>query len=328
MSWRKKIGLLFIGLFLISTSSPPGNPKANSAETVGATIKICFCGNGIIEGGGYGCEEDCEGDDLGGQTCESLGYAGGTLACDSAPTTCTFDTSGCIPLPTVTFQGYGHPGNLVTFKDGATMIGTTNVNISGEFLKTFAGQATGYHSYSLRSQNMSTGRVTNLITFMANLTAGEERVYSDILFSPTIGTSQSSYTKNDDVKTAGATFPFSTVFIYYASPDPVVKQATSNSIGSWSHTLTDEDLDTGSHATYCYVQTGGGLTSEMSPIVSFSVVTACEGDYNSDSWVNLTDFSILLYYWGKHDATHDLSGDGYVDLTDFSIMMYHWGKCP
>ncbi|MEM6732578.1 MAG: hypothetical protein AAF658_13555 [Myxococcota bacterium] len=36
----------------------------------------------------------CDGDDLRGSTCETLGFQGGTLACSSD---CNFDTSGCIP---------------------------------------------------------------------------------------------------------------------------------------------------------------------------------------------------------------------------------------
>lgn len=60
-----------------------------------ATIKISICGNEIIEGG-----EDCEGEDLSGKTCVSLGYVSGDLICDIA---CSFDTSDCIaPTPTPT----------------------------------------------------------------------------------------------------------------------------------------------------------------------------------------------------------------------------------
>lgn len=46
------------------------------------------CGNGVIDEG-----EQCDGDNLGGFTCEALGYSVGTLACD--PFTCTFDASMC-----------------------------------------------------------------------------------------------------------------------------------------------------------------------------------------------------------------------------------------
>jgi hypothetical protein len=51
----------------------------------------CFasqtCGNGTLDAG-----EQCDGTNLGGATCTSLGFAGGTLACSAQ---CTFDTSGC-----------------------------------------------------------------------------------------------------------------------------------------------------------------------------------------------------------------------------------------
>jgi hypothetical protein len=46
------------------------------------------CGNGIQEG-----LEDCDGTDLGGKTCVSLGYLSGSLACNGS---CGFDTSGCV----------------------------------------------------------------------------------------------------------------------------------------------------------------------------------------------------------------------------------------
>lgn len=47
------------------------------------------CGDGVI----IGRFEDCEGEDLAGQTCASLGYYGGQLACD--PYTCAFELAGC-----------------------------------------------------------------------------------------------------------------------------------------------------------------------------------------------------------------------------------------
>jgi beta-glucanase (GH16 family) len=46
------------------------------------------CGNDVQESG-----EDCDGADLGGATCVSLGFESGTLACDGA---CGFDTSSCV----------------------------------------------------------------------------------------------------------------------------------------------------------------------------------------------------------------------------------------
>lgn len=46
------------------------------------------CGNNIKETG-----EQCDGDDLGGESCTSLGYSGGILSCNSD---CTSNVSQCV----------------------------------------------------------------------------------------------------------------------------------------------------------------------------------------------------------------------------------------
>ena len=48
------------------------------------------CGDGVVDAG-----EQCDGGDLNGQTCLSLGYAGGgALSCN--PSSCQYDISQCI----------------------------------------------------------------------------------------------------------------------------------------------------------------------------------------------------------------------------------------
>ena len=58
---------------------------AVAAELAGAPL----CGNGAINP-----EEQCDGSNLNGNTCATLGYSGGTLACNGS---CQFNTAGCIP---------------------------------------------------------------------------------------------------------------------------------------------------------------------------------------------------------------------------------------
>jgi hypothetical protein len=55
------------------------------------------CGDGSVNG-----TEECDGAQLGGETCVSLGYDGGALACSGA---CAFDTSSC----TAACGGFGTP---------------------------------------------------------------------------------------------------------------------------------------------------------------------------------------------------------------------------
>ncbi|MCX4245515.1 hypothetical protein [Paraliomyxa miuraensis] len=49
------------------------------------------CGNGVVEAG-----EFCDGADLAGEDCTTLGFAGGVLACN--PDCLSFDTSGCMGI--------------------------------------------------------------------------------------------------------------------------------------------------------------------------------------------------------------------------------------
>ncbi len=64
-----------------------------AATTIDTTVRLSVCGDGVIEG-----PEDCESANLNSQSCTSIGYASGSLTCDTA---CSFDTSNCIP-PTPT----------------------------------------------------------------------------------------------------------------------------------------------------------------------------------------------------------------------------------
>jgi hypothetical protein len=78
----------------INDCSSTGEPCPEGTicnEDTDSCDPLAYCGNGTIDPG-----EDCDYTNLGGETCESLGFGGGVLACSES---CTFDTSGCTPLP-------------------------------------------------------------------------------------------------------------------------------------------------------------------------------------------------------------------------------------
>jgi hypothetical protein len=75
---RLVLTALFLGASTIVAAAPPPD----------VVFKDGFdCGNAIQEG-----VEDCDGNDLGGQSCEDFGFLTGFLACTGS---CTFDFDGC-----------------------------------------------------------------------------------------------------------------------------------------------------------------------------------------------------------------------------------------
>jgi len=74
-----------------------------SVTVVGTPLSEPLCGNNILE-----TSELCDRQDLNGQSCESLGYSGGTLLCNSR---CTFDTALCVSSqPSLCGNGKIDPG--------------------------------------------------------------------------------------------------------------------------------------------------------------------------------------------------------------------------
>lgn len=83
-----------------TTDVADGSASATSttggvADSTGAadTGPVAESGNGTCGNGAIDMGEQCDGANLQGFNCESLGLNGGTLACD--PMMCTFDTSMC-----------------------------------------------------------------------------------------------------------------------------------------------------------------------------------------------------------------------------------------
>jgi hypothetical protein len=107
------------------------------------------CGNAAIEAG-----EQCDGANLGGETCASLGFLGGTLACDAS---CALDTAGCF----ASLCGNGAV-NAPEQCDGANLAGATCASLgytNGGTLGCTAG--CGYDTSGCRSQSfLATGQTS------------------------------------------------------------------------------------------------------------------------------------------------------------------------
>ncbi|GIW66877.1 MAG: hypothetical protein KatS3mg095_0775 [Candidatus Parcubacteria bacterium] len=336
--------LVFLVLFLLFYA-------INYLKSASVTIKAFVpgvCGNNIKEPG-----EECDGSDLGGQNCVSLGYSGGTLTCNS---NCTFNTSQCTIQPpaggggggggyvpsygTVILSGRAQPNSDVFLMSDGQIRASIRVDSDGKFRFTLSNLSPGSYIFTLYAEDTE-GRRTTLHSIPAVVTAGLTIEIGNIFLSPTIDIDKTQVRRGDILRIFGQTAPNSNVIIVVSSEEEMYFQVQAENDGGYLYALNTIDLDYGQHLTKSRSILANQLVSPFSRALAFQVATASviqkpskcplRGDLNNDCRVNLIDFSIAAYWYKRKLSSNfekiereDLNGDGKVDLVDFSIMAYYW----
>lgn len=319
---------LLIGVFFIP-------PQILIAGEFGLSVVVTVCGNGDIEAG-----EQCDGINLGGATCISQGYVSGSLSCGL----CNFNTSDCVsstgggggsmpppPLETkVILSGKAHPNSsLSVLKDGQVVI-NSKAGAGSDFKIEIGGLNTGTYTFGIWGEDRN-GLRSITFNFTAYIQANTITTISGIFIPPTISTTKNNYNLNEQVEIIGQTVPSGRVEVYVSSPNPAIHIADADKFGLWDFKIASLDLGEGDHNAKAKASSPDGLISTFSQNVSFTVAekeiaagSYSNGDLNEDKKVDLTDLSIMMYWWNKTSDSADINRDGRVDLTDLSIMMYWW----
>ena len=317
--------------------------QASQTSVIITVTAAAVCGNGAKEWG-----ESCDPPDFNGETCVSLGYGGGgTLKCYID---CTFNVTECSATPStvpvagggggytppssiLVLQGITSPGAIITIlKDGEIFIVGQEADSSGNFEMRIFDISAGVHTFSFRVKDKENREsVAFSVTF--TLSEAMTTTISGIFLPPTVGL------KGNVLK--GETAPQSEVSISISSAGKeVVKNTKAKIDGTWSYDLGNANLQEKTlYIIKAKASSPDGLMSAFSQSLEFYFKKAILGvpevpevpkvpgipaDLNGDGKVNLIDFSILLYWWGKNKPGVDLNNDGVVGLRDFSIMMYYW----
>ena len=346
--FTRKLIVSFLSFILISgLLFSPFLVLADTAQT-SVTIQITVCGNNIKEPG-----EQCDGTDLGGATCQSLGYQGGTLSCNSD---CTFNTSGCItgggggggvsppPQTKIIIKGMASPyANVTVMKDGI-IVGTTIADPSANFRFELSDLTAGIWTFSLWAED-NRGRRSQTFSFTTTITAGVTTTISNIFLPPTIDLTADKVRQGENLGILGQSAPNSEITIYvYSAKEPLIKKTKTDLTGAYFYNLDTTPLEIGEHSTKSKATNGAGLISDFSKTLTFQVLSPtaeikppeipqkchkanlnCDFDKKGRNKINFIDVSILLYNWGKpKNKRADLNGDGRVNYTDLSILLYYW----
>lgn len=237
-----------------------------------------------------------------------------------------------LPNPTVQFSGLASPSATVTITRDGSSVATLTATSSGSFSSSLADQPTGQVSYLITAIDLN-GAALAPITFALNLAAGTNTIVSGVFLGPSIAIDHDSVKLGQYVTLSGSTAPSSSVTLDVHSVSANSYSITADAQGLWSKLVNTNDIGVGTHTASARSVYGGSQVSAESATLSFAVnpLEPCDGkksaDLNCDSKVNITDFSILLYFWLQTTPSNsraDVNGDGKVDVVDFSILLYQW----
>ena len=300
------------------------------------------CGNGVKDSG-----EQCDGTDLGGATCVSMGYSGGgTLRCYL---NCSFNTSSCVPgggggggggggLPptpvaSVIFSGRAYPLSKVGILKDGQLVMTTVAGPDANFSISLSGLSSGNYLFGVFGED-NKGQRSSLFTFPVYITQGATTQVSGIFIAPTIAVDKSTVKQGDNISIFGQSAPNSQITIAVNSEKTYFETTTADAQGTYLYNFDSAPLEMGDHSTKSKSAFNNSISS-FGKLIHFAVGTenilsqtggALKGDLNHDGFVNLVDFSILAYWYKRPSppAADDLNNDGKIDIVDFSIMAYYW----
>lgn len=317
------IGLVFssIGLWLIFSLD---SAQASGVSVTGRVASIC--GNWIVE-----LEEECDdGNNTSGDgcsaTCQEENGNGGNGAPPGGG-----GGGGWIPPPEETkviIKGKAYPGAKVTFLQDGSFIVTRNADNLANFETEITDITPGLWTFSLWAED-NQGRKSITFSFTVNIIAKMTTTISGIFLPPTIELSKVNLQKGETLDVYGQTAPESEVSTHVESPE-LIKETKANEEGEWLQGINTGILGEGMHTSRAKAVSPEGLASSFSRLLTFYVGDIIPGiicpnaDFNGDGRVNLVDFSILLYWWGKPNPCVDQNQDGIVNFPDFSIMLYYW----
>lgn len=231
----------------------------------------------------------------------------------------------------VSVEGTAYPNRTVHILLDAEEEGAIRTNSDGRFdfsVNASPGPASlGFwseDSYGVRS-------VTYNTTF--DVTQGAVTTVRGVMLPPTLSATDVEVNPGEVVALRGQTAPNKTVEIFRGTER--IATVTSGSNGTYSYDFNTTGLAPAEYLLKArYVSGSGSLVSQSAFSSNLTLFVGVDGrvvspsDLNTDGRINLTDFSILIFWWqtngGNSNPPADISGNGNVGIEDFSILLFNW----
>ena len=233
----------------------------------------------------------------------------------------------------VVFSGYAYPYAKITLLQNGVLVYATTARADATFSMPFSVPTPGIQLFSLSAEDTEAHR-SILISIPVTIANNTVTSISHVSFPPTLSLPKNTVAKNTSVILTGQAIPNATISLY--QDGVLLVTGMSDEKGQYTITLDTSTLALGAHTLQTRSKTQDGKDSGFGLLVSYTLATSDavanetskSADLSGDGIVNLTDFSILAYWFGKPNPPNavDLNGDGKIDLVDFSILAYQWNE--
>jgi hypothetical protein len=236
----------------------------------------------------------------------------------------------------VEISGYAFPRSRVTILVDGKQAGQVTAGSSGSYSMTLSRIARGVYTFGVYATDVNQVRST---TFSTSFTVSGARTtaLSNINLTPSIRVQPDPIQSGQPATISGYTQPNAVVTLETERDKNVASRrvltATADGGGAWSISLDTSSLQNGTYKVRARSAAANPLISTGFSNYTFygvgqSAQRPMSAELNRDGRVNLTDFSILLFWWntsgGDSNPSADINGDGRVNLTDFSILLFNW----
>jgi hypothetical protein len=212
---------------------------------------------------------------------------------------------------------------------------TTRSSGSGEYTVTLDAIARGVYTFGVYAEGPDRVKSSTFSTSFTVIGARTSEL-TNINVAPSIKASPDPVQPGQPLTISGYGLPNATVTIQNGKQN--VRQsmkdstATTDSSGRFTITLDTGSFSKGTYQVRAKSAQSDGTTTGYSEYTFYGVGEAANAplnaDLNRDGKVNLTDFSILLFWWntngGDSNPPADINRDAKVNLTDFSILLFNW----
>lgn len=231
----------------------------------------------------------------------------------------------------VIFSGYAYPGASVHIWKNGSPRETKFADDKGYFYIVLQEQYSPNILYTLYAIDKEARR-SLLLNYPIVVKNGYVTQVSGIRFAPTLSLDKIEVKRGDNTTLSGYSLPSTDVYIKIEGKQSKNLIAKSNPNGTYKLDISTSDFAKGRYNLYVYYKDDKRISKVVeftigdTNIPSTELVANIPGDCNADQLINLIDFSVAAFWYGKKNppVCVDTNKDDIINLVDFSILAFYW----